>query len=173
MIPIAGHPLLRARIASAGAMRLARQTLVDIDIMIIPTPSLWTHLRDRRTCVHATLRLVDACLARRLPDRSLVDLVIAALQRGNQRGWQRACTGKLPDYDFLLEALESEIAQHLDRRLAEYRPALSAIGALDWGCDQSVVEHALRTARTLTNGNSVLATHLLIGATLMALRDAA
>jgi hypothetical protein len=168
MTPIVDHALLRARIAAAAAARLAGQTFVDIDSMDVPIPNLWTYLRDLRTCVDATRRLVDACSAGEVRDPALVDLVLAALQQANQRGWLHACACDLPDFDVLLDAIESEIAQRLAQRRATRFPARTC----DAGGDLSVADHALQMARMLTNGHPGSATHLLTGAALLALREA-
>jgi hypothetical protein len=159
-------------IAAAAAVRLAGQTFVDIDSMDVPIPNLWTYLRDLRTCVDATRRLVDACGAGEPRDPALVDLVLAALQQANQRAWLHACAGDLPDFDVLLDALESEIAQRLAQRLAQHRATRFPARTCDAGGDLSVADHALQMARILANGHPGSATHLLTGAALLALREA-
>ncbi|HWE64683.1 MAG TPA: hypothetical protein VHB98_23460 [Chloroflexota bacterium] len=172
MRQIVENPMLRARIAAAGAVRLTGPMLTDADPAQPFVSSLWTYLTDLQTYVHATARLVDACTGGDTLDGPLLDLVLVTLQQGNLHGWVQAGGNDLPDYGLLVDALEAEIEQLLATRLAQ-QLAAGALGDDGQQAGQlSIADEATRTARTLTGGNAVLAAHVMIGASLLALREA-
>lgn len=164
--------LARARLAAMGAERLVAPLLSDTEAIWSVDSTLGTSLADMHLVVSGTRRLVEEWLDGDL-EEPVLDLVLSTLQQANINGWARANGMDLAHYYLLVDAVDTVIGDRLMNGMSiAVSMAETAIDSLQ-DVQYSLADEGAHCASALTNGNLMLAAHVLLGAAHLALNEAA